>query len=221
MSRGNVIVLAILALVMSTILSPALAPNLIADIVPGFYEGVPCAWLRSGNDRADHQSLLGRSADQTALSVEIDAGPLPTDASGFLTLRITLINNTLGTLAIVYNPDQVITGDNGTSGIGLLFNPAINVPLGSGRVPQTTFPESDIRLLNPRQRCVHTVEIPAGNVLINPSFQAGQGRVSAFYRNNTPGQLVPRPGPTPIYPDQGLWTGFAVSNTEVIAVGAQ
>lgn len=219
MSKNRIYVGSILFMILATVVSPAAAPNFIASLMPGFYEGMPCTWLRSGDDRADHQSLLGRAADQTALGVEVDVGSLPADASGLLTVRVTLINNTLGTLAIVYNPDQIITGDNGTSGVGLVFNPALNVPLGPGRTPVTTFPESDIRLLGPRQRCVHTEEIPAGNILVNPSFQAGQGQVSAFYRNNTPGLVVPQPGPTPIYTDQGLWTGFAVSNAVLVTRG--
>lgn len=219
MRRSNVFVVIFLLWLLSVVFSPAIAPNFIASAIPGFYEGAPCTWLRTGSNRAAHQSILGRTRDPNALSVEVDVDPLPANPSGVLIVRVTLINNTLGTLAIVYNPQQIITGDNGTSGIGLIFNPALNIPLGPGRTPVQTFPEADIRLLGPRQRCVHTQEIPAGNILINPVFQAGQGQVSAYYRNNTPGLVVPQPGPTPIYPDQGLWTGFAVSNSELIAVG--
>ncbi|MGQ9907636.1 MAG: hypothetical protein ACUVS2_02255 [Candidatus Flexifilum sp.] len=219
MRRNNVFIITFLLGLLSVILSPAIAPNFIASAIPGFYEGAPCSWLRTGGNRAAHQSILGRTRDPNALSVEVDADPLPANPSGMLVVRVTLINNTLGTLAIVYNPQQIITGDNGTSGIGLIFNPALNIPLGPGRAPVQTFPESDIRLLGPRQRCVHTQEIPAGNVLINPVFQAGQGQVSAYYRNNTPGLVVPQPGPTPIYPDQGLWTGFVSSSPEMIPVG--
>lgn len=213
MNRNNVITAIILLAVLGVITSPSIAPNIVSRLLPGFYEGLPCEWLRTGEDRDRHQSILGRAATAEALSVEVDVSAIPADASGVMIVRVVLVNNTIGTLAIVYNPNQILVGDNGSSGIGLNFTPAVNVPLGAGRTAATTIPETDIRLLGPRQRCVHTLEIPAGNLAINPTFLAGQGLVAAYYRNNTPGQVIPQPGPTPIYTDQGLWTGFAVSNS--------
>lgn len=211
MNRSNIIVAIILLAVLSVLLRPNIVPNFTANFLPGFYEGTPCEWLRTGDDRAAHQSILGRTAGSDGLSIELDATGLPSDGSGVVLARIVMINNTVGTLAVVYNPTQVIVGDNGTSGLGLIFNPPLNIPLGTGRVSGGTIPEADIRVLGPGQRCVHTVEIPAGNLLSSPAFQNGQGLLSAFYRNNTPGVVSPQPGPTPIYTDQGLWTGFVSS----------
>jgi hypothetical protein len=69
-----------------------------------------------------------------------------------------------------------------------------------------------MRILGPRQRCVHTVEFPAGNVLLDRAITSGLVRVRAYYRNNAAGQVVQlTPVATPVFGDQGLWVGYVES----------
>lgn len=217
---SNVIVGLFLLVLLAVFASPTTLPSVLSDVFPGFYEGVPCQWLKTADNRANHQSLLGRGAvNPIALSVQTTA--IPTDASGFLYVRIIVANNSLGTVPFVYDPNAVIVGDNGTSGLGVIFSPGNSLFNGTRQDYGANIPESAIRLLGPRQRCVHTIEFPAGNVLIDPSLTSGTAQVRAFYRNNTNGAVTQPAGSiaTPIYNDLGLWTGFVESGPAIIPTG--
>jgi hypothetical protein len=185
---------------------PRYLPNLVSNLAPQLYETVPCASLRVANDRANHQSLLGR---QTPISLSVRTSGVPSDPAGTMWVTITVTNNGIGSVAFVYNPNQVIVGDNNTSGLGLIFNPPNSLTTGVARLDTSPMPEQNIRILTPRQSCLHTVEFPAGNVLIEPSLRSGNAQVSAFYRNNINGTITTSPIPqsTPVFRDQGLWTG--------------
>ncbi len=214
----NRIVGLILLVALVFISGPNILPRALSSLLPSvFYEGVPCAWLRRADDRANHQSLLGRAAPNP-ISVRVQVDPLPTDPSALWYVRIIVTNESLGTVPFVYSPNQVIVGDNDSSGIGLLFTPPNGLVTGGQRANTPVVPDSAIRLLGPRQRCVHTVEFPAGNVLIDGNIRAGLTQVRAYYRNNSRGQVVQPPGiaATPIFNDQGLWTGYVESNPVVI-----
>ncbi len=208
MRGGNRSIVAILFLVVlvSVALGPNTLPRLLSQAIPGFDQGVPCAWLRLGDDRAFHQSLLGRAAE-SPLSVSVRASTIPTKPDGFLIITVTLTNNSLGTVPIIFNPQQVIVGDNGSSGMGLIFSPANSLDLGFTRpADPASFPESNIHVLQPRQSCIYEADFPAGNVLIDPAASGGNAQVTAYYRSNGPGQVYPNPATpaTPIYYDQGL-----------------
>jgi hypothetical protein len=222
-TRSSSIIIAIFLLIgLAMIAGPNFIPRFVTNFIPTLYEAVPCEWLRRAENRAEHQSLLGRSA-ANPVGLRVQAGPLPTDAASSLFIRIVVTNNSLGTIAFVYNPLQVTVGDNGSSGLGLLFTPANSLDTGAVRQQANSFPESDLRLLGPRQSCVHVVEFPAGNVLVDPTVTSGSQQVRAFYRNNTRGQVVPTAGQiaTPIFNDQGLWTGYVESDPVVISVSTQ
>ena len=64
------------------------------------------------------------------------------------------------------------------------------------------------------------VQFPAGNVLVDPNIQAGRTTVRAYYRNNTPGPVIPPSDTTatPIFTNAGLWVGFVESPAVVIPV---
>src|SRR5690606_17592742 len=131
-----------------------------------------CDRLRTAENRGLHQSLIGRAAtDPFIMRVEPDT--FPTDGATPWTVRIIVINNTIGTIPFVYNPNQLIVGDEPTSsGVGLLFTPNIAMSLDSNgdTIPnariqsQTSFQDSDIRILGPRQRCVIRLSIPANQL---------------------------------------------------------
>lgn len=221
-SNNSFLVGAILLLLLLVFAGPNNLPRFVSAVFPSVYEGIPCAWLRTADDRANHQSLLGRSAENP-LTVRVVASTISRDPAGIFTVQIILTNESLGTVAIVYDPNEVIVGDNNTSGLGLIFTPQTSLTAGLGRQDSTTIPEDNIRLLGPRQRCVHTVEFPNGNVLIDPSLTGGSAQVRAYYRNNVRGQVVPPPGivATPIYNDQGLWTGLVTSDSVAIPIAPQ
>ena len=207
-----------LAMLMLLAMFAFYGPGLLSDVLPGVvYEGVPCQWLRLADDRANHQSLLGRGAPNPIV-LSVSTSPLPTTGDGILSVYITVANNSLGTVPFVYDPNAAIVGDNGTSGLGVIFNPGNSLSSGSRQDYGTNVPEQFLRLLGPRQRCVHTIEFPAGNVLIDSAVSSGTAQVRAYYRNNNAGGVVQPPGAlaTPIYADMGLWTGFVESDSVTI-----
>lgn len=212
-SNPNLIVGIFLLIILALFLSPNFLPRFISEIAPEIYSGVPCDWLRRADDRANHQSLLGRAVDNP-FELSVALGVFPQQGSDIWQIRITLRNNSLGTVPIIYDSAQVSIGDNGTSGMGLVFTPANSLQgqFARGAEPQA-FPETQIRLLGPRQSCIHTVEIPAGNVLVDPSLTGGTATVKAYYRGATRGAIVQSQASlaTPIYNDQGLWVGYTES----------
>ncbi len=218
----NMVVGMILLLLLLVIAGPGNLPRFISGIFPQFYEGIPCAWLRTAEDRGNHQSLIGRSAVDP-ISLRVVTSALPTDPAGSLIIQIIVTNNSLGTVPIIYNPDSVVVGDSGANGLGLIFTPPNGLTAGAPVTTGQTVAEANIRLLGPRQRCIHTEEFPAGNVLVDPSLTSGSAQVRAFYRNNTRGQVVQAQGAvaTPVYNDQGLWTGFVESDNVVIRLATQ
>ncbi len=214
----NIVLLSAAMFAVMVVIQPGRLTTLIANLVPGVYESVPCSSLRAAEDRAFHQSLIGRGAPNP-LALEVRASPIPASADGFLNIQIIVINTSLGTVPIVYDPNQVVIGDNGSSGLGLLFSPANSLSFNN-RVDPAVFADSQLRLLQPRQRCVHTVSIPAGNVLVDPALTSGQAQVQAFYRNASRGSTITAPGvlSTPIFRDQGLWIGAIQSAPGQIAL---
>ncbi|MEP7293606.1 MAG: hypothetical protein ABI835_17600 [Chloroflexota bacterium] len=218
----NIFVGLILVLLLAVFAGPSTLPRLLSNVIPQFYEGVPCAWLRTATDRAFHQSLLGRSA-VNPFSMSVQSTSLPADGSGSLLVNIVITNNALGTVPFVYDPLRVIVGDNGTSGLGVIFSPPNSLSAGAPRQDTGIVAEENLRLLGPRQSCVVTVEFPAGNVLPDPSVANGAAQVRSYYRNNNSGQIGQPANTlaTPIYRDQGLWTGYVESANVPIPLASQ
>lgn len=217
----NFVVGVFLLFLLSVLAGPNVAPRIISSLVPGFDEGVPCDRLRQASNRGQHQSLIGRAAD-SPLVLRVRTSPIPNSASGSLTIIVTITNQTLGTVPLLFNRNQIPITDNGTSGLGLIFTPPAQGLIGGTRNQDpATFPENDIYLLGPRQSCIYRVDFPAGNVIIDPNLTTGSAQVRAFYRGNAPGIVTQSPAATPIYNDQGLWTGFVQSDPVVIPLPAQ
>ncbi len=191
-------------LLLLVFVGPTVLPNLLSRTFPFVYEGAPCAWLRTANNRAAHQSLIGRAA-RDPLTIRVAAGAVPTTPDGFLRITITITNNSIGTIPFIYDPNEVIIGDDGSSGVGLLFDRAVNIQLGTFRQTAglATFPEAKIKLLNPRQRCVHTIDIPYARM--DQSFLTTPVTIRAYYRITTAGAAQSLVANEPfIFPDQGL-----------------
>jgi hypothetical protein len=206
----NALVGIFLLVLLAVFAGPGMLPRIISSIIPSADESIPCEWLRSGENRAEHQSLIGRSM-VNPISLRVRTSALPRTAEERLVINIIVSNDSIGTVAIYYNPTQVRLGDDGvTSGLGVVFNSPGGVPAG-GQGSGAAYPEADIRLLGPRQSCVHRIEFPA-NQYPDPSIGTGNATVKAYYRNTTRGISAPMSSlATPIFPDQGLWTGVAES----------
>jgi len=221
-NNPNLFVGLILLILLAVFAAPSTLPRFLSNIAPQFYEGIPCSWLRTADDRAFHQSLIGRAA-ANPLDLRIKTTTIPTDASQSLFVSIIITNNSLGTVPFVYSPQSVLVGDNNTSGLGVIFNPPNSLSAGQPRNYGSSIPETDLRLLGPRQSCVVTLEFPGGNVLVDPNIMSGRSAVKAYYRNNTSGQVIQPTNTvaTPIYPDEGLWTGYLESPSIVIPLASQ
>lgn len=209
-NNPNLLVGIFLLLLLAVFAGPNALPTLISRVFPDFDQGIPCDWLRQGTDRAQHQSLIGRAATNP-LALSVESSSIPNNPNGELVISILVINNSIGTVPIVYNPNQVIVGDNGTSGLGIIFNGPTSVTNNATRQDSASVPETNIRVLGPRQRCVHKVIFPYS--VLDANVGSGALQVRAYYRNNNRGQVSAPQGvaATPIYPDQGLWTGYVES----------
>src|SRR5262245_44466280 len=118
----NALVGIFLLVLLAIFAGPGMLPNLLPNIIPGADESIMCAWLRTGNERAQHQSLIGRTATNP-ISLRVRTSALPSSPGQTLQVNIVITNNSLGTVAFYYNPAQVRYGDDGvSSGLGLIPN---------------------------------------------------------------------------------------------------
>lgn len=206
-----------LLILLLAITGPNILPRLTSNL-PNVDEGVPCSWLREGEERAIHQSLIGRDAGLSPvapLSLNVVTDSLTTDQNDTLTVSITVVNNTIGTVPFLLTSDIVTVGlNNNQPGLGVVFNANTAVPpLGTTTV---TYPEEQIRLLSPRQRCVHRVSFQVSELAgILGGF--GSDTVTAYYRNGSRGTAQTTVNGQ-IYLDQGLWTGAVQSEPFTIPV---
>ena len=216
----NFLVGIFLLLLLAVFMGPNVLPRIITSVSPIIDEAIPCAWLSEGSDLANRQSLIGRAA-ANALTLEVRPKGIPLDPNGIFRVDIVVINQSLGTVPFIYNPNQVSIGDDGTSGLGIIFDPGNFQASNSGRSDPASFPAQNIKIMGPRQRCIHTIELPVGQ--LDENVRSGNAQVRAFYRINTPGQSVQAANTlaTPIYPDQGLDViagGFAESAAQQLVV---
>lgn len=190
----------ILLIVLGVFVGPNLLPEFISDLSPYFFAGVPCSRLPEAENLAAHQSIIGRSV-QDPILLEVSSTGIGDD--GILVVRLTITNSSLGMIPIVYDEDDitVITADDSTNGFGIIINPA---PIAGLRGRQAgnlgSYPEANIRMLGPRQKCDHSVQVTA-----SPQMITNGGTVLGYYRINTAGQQQPQKvGTRNIFPDQGL-----------------
>lgn len=200
---SNTVIGIILLVMLLVFVGPNVLPSLLSRTFPFLDEGVPCSILRTANNRAQHQSLIGRSAtDPLILRTNVGEVPQPGSTDEWI-IRITIQNNTIGTVPFVFNEDQVLTTDNQTSGVGILFNPPLALSNNAARTgTPASIPEDNIRLLGPRQRCVHRISFPA--TLANTNTIPANLTVTSYYRITTPGEIVSANVTGQVFTDQGL-----------------
>jgi hypothetical protein len=202
-------------LVLLAVLAPSVLPDLAGNVID---EGVRCAWLPEGEDRAVRQSLLARAVStrlEAPFDIDVVTNNFP-QPDRTLVVTITLTNRTLAPVPFLMAPNNlVIDPGGGDSGLGVSFNSS-NVA-----IPQTggSYPESRIHILGPRQRCVLRVQY-AFNQLQGILQGTGADTVVAFYRNGSRGATTPTLDGQQTYQDQGLWTGLIVSDPYTIPISA-
>ena len=199
-NNPNAFIGVILLVVLIVFILPERLPSFISDLSPQLFSGIPCARLPAAKNLAAHQSILGRQA-QDPLLLELTAGEI--DDEDGLMMRLSVTNTILGTVPIVFQQDNFVVAetDDDTDGFGIIIQPAPAAGLRERADPNPeTYVEGDIRLLGPRQNCVHAVELLASAVMI-----ADGGNASAYYRMRVAGAQQPqREGVRQIYADQGL-----------------
>lgn len=188
----------ILLIVLGVFVGPNMFPQFLSDLSPYIFAGVPCGRLPSANNLAAHQSVIGRSVENPLV---LELVPSAISAEGTMIIRLTVTNVSLGTVPLIYDATDVVTVDDNSNGFGIVINP----PTATGGIGRraaglTSYPEDNIKMLGPRQKCVHSFEVRPSQGMINSG-----GTAQAFYRVNTAGTNQPQdPGTRTIYPDQGL-----------------
>jgi len=203
---SNTVIGIILLVMLLVFVGPGVLPSLLSRTFPFVEEGVPCTSLQRANNRAAHQSLIGRQA-RNPLTLRTALEPIPANDNDPWIVRIIINNNTIGTIPFVFAENQVIVGDNGTSGVGIIVQTPDNQPftLNTDNTRQTqnvtSFPEDQIRVLGPRQRCIFRLELSAAEARNLPNGTT----IRSYYRITTAGVVQQNnPQATPIFNDQGL-----------------
>ncbi|GAB1420262.1 hypothetical protein MASR2M15_03510 [Anaerolineales bacterium] len=198
-NRNNLIIGLILLVALLVLLNPATLPKIFSDTIEFFDESVPCAYLPTANNRSAHQSVIARNT-KDSLSLTVRTSTIPVTNEGEFIIKVIMKNNSIGTIPIYYNENQIVKGDDGSNGLSIQFSPVIVPNIGT-RPPTDSFPETDIHLLGPRQSCVHTERI--GGQLIDKSVAAVT--VKATYRMTSPGQAFStNPAERVVFTDQGM-----------------
>ena len=190
----------ILLIVLLVFVLPGRLPQFIADLSPYFFGGIPCSRLPAARDLAAHQSVIGRSVEDP---LQLAVAPSKPDPNGALLVRLTVTNLSLGALPIVFQADNIVVAasDDGGNGFGFIVEPAPAAGLRGRQAPDPAgYTEPDIRLLGPRQRCAHALDLIASQDMIDNG-----GRIRAYYRMTVAGEHQTRDeGARSIYADQGL-----------------
>ncbi|NWF68878.1 MAG: hypothetical protein HXY40_07320 [Chloroflexi bacterium] len=191
--------------------------NLVSRAVPGLSIDTPCDWLRTSPNRGTNQSLLGRAATNP-LRLEVSSSAVPNAPGGTLTITVIVINRSLGTVPFLFNPTQVRVGDDGSSGLGIIFDATTALNSPGIRQDSGTYPPGDVRVLGPRQRCLYRAEFTFEQ--LQAAGFAGNSSVRAFYRINSAG-VAPQQAGGSIFSDQGFRQLFITSEPVLIPLASQ
>lgn len=190
----------ILLIVLLVFVLPDRLPQFISDLSPYLFAGIPCARLPAARDLAAHQSIIGRSVQDP---LHLAVAPTAPQESGALLIRLTVTNLSLGTLPVVFQEDNIVVAasDEESNGFGFIVEPELAEGTRGRQAPDPDgYEESDIRLLGPRQRCVHALDLLASQDMIDNG-----GTIRAYYRMSLPGEHQRQSEGVPlIYGDQGL-----------------
>ena len=188
-----------LLIVLGVFVVPNLLPQFIADLSPHLFASIPCDRLPAAADLPAHQSAIGRAV-QDPLLLEVAAADIGADDA--LLLRLTITNTSLGTVPLVYQADTIAVAgaEAAGDGLGIIIEPPPAFGSQEDRPSPASTSEAGVRLLGPRQKCSHSIEITAA-----PAMIAGGGTARAYYRISSAGDHPPQSaGARQIYDDQGL-----------------
>lgn len=190
----------ILLIVLLVFVLPDRLPQFISDLSPYLFAGIPCARLPAARDLAAHQSVIGRSVQDP---LHLAVAPAAPQENGALLVRLTVTNLSLGTLPIVFQEDNIVVAaaDDESNGFGFIVEPEPAEGTRGRQAPDPDgYEESDIRLLGPRQRCAHALDLIASQDMIDNG-----GSIRAYYRMSLAGvHQTQGEGARLIYADQGL-----------------
>jgi hypothetical protein len=187
--------------------------------------GIDCANLPVPSISGSNQSLLASQPNAgDALKLELVVDRQTVNPGEPMVFYVRFINDGLAPLTLYLTPQSAIFRFNNEE-IGILLfmqNLQTQRTIGENNAgsPPLVVPQQytidQLKSLGPRQRCSVRFEISYPR-LQAAGAAAGQYRAIVTYRNNTRGILPPVSGitPTPIFADQGVWTG-AVQSNEVI-----
>ena len=215
----NAMVGLFMLMLLAVLAGPNTLPRLISDVIPFADAGVPCDWLRTGEDRAYHQSLLGRDINtrtESPISLSVSTSSVATAQIGAFVITIEVVNKTLAPVPILVESNRLILSETSAeSGFGVTLNPA-SVIAASGEIGPG-YPEERIHILGPRQRCIHRVTVSnVDNAGFLSTLTVSNPTIKAFYRNNLPGQVTFVAEDQP-FVDQGLWVGVVESPPQSIS----
>ncbi len=212
--------IAIVALVFLLILA-------LPRLIPGTASGVDCGGMPIPRASGSNQSLLSSQIDPSALHLELAPDHVIINQGQPLDMEVRFINESVAPIVLFYDPVRV-TFRYTEQEAGILFS--IQTPDGRAlgvppnvRLPYPvlqSFAPDQLRILAPRSRCNVRVEIDPATLNAAQVIR-GDYRVTAVYRNPSRGAL-PAPGPltpTPVFRDQGVWTGQVQSNDILVTVG--
>lgn len=200
---------------------------LLTRFWPGVTSGVNCMNLPSADLGGSNQSILAQQVDANALLLELVTGNPQIVPGASLTMEVRFINASIAPLALALVPEEVVLRYSGQEA-GLVFSVR---EVATGRVlgeafnvrpavpARQQFTGGQVRILGPRSRCNLQLEFTPQRLSASGIAQ-GQYQFIAIYRNQFRGTLPPVAAltPTPIFRDQGVWTGEVRSNELYITI---
>ncbi len=215
----------------------------VPQVVPSLDRGAICTNLphpRGGNN----QSLLALSGnDHQDMELELDLlheaenerGDVLIPNGETLVLRLTFDNKDIGPVMLYINPNQYriqfYDEFEAANGLGVNFEirpVSADTPRRQAGVPEVAtgvFDLDDLYLLPATSQCYVEYRISTDVLAqLQPSVAVGEWRIRAYYRNSQRGVLIePTPQgsqstPTPMFDDQGVWTGSVRSNEVIFEI---
>lgn len=208
----------------------------VPRFLPWVGSGVNCEQLPVANIGGNNQSWLAvqqaqSGASANSLLIEIVAGSQTIAVGEQLTIYVRFINDSMAPISLFlprqpaifrYNNEEIgvlIFLQNTQTGqqVGEFAN--TNPPV----TPRQQYAADEVYSLQPRQRCTVRVDISPQRLQTAGAGQ-GQYRLVVVYRNTGRGALSPVTNqltPTPVFADQGVWTGQSRSNELLINIGVQ
>jgi hypothetical protein len=209
-------------------------------VIPSLDRGAVCTNLPSPQG-GNNQSLLALS-DGTAVPQEVEleleilndehkngVGDVEIQRGEDLMVRVTFQNNDVGPVTLFFLEDREVVGnfDNLSTqqSIGLMFefrelqgNSLLN-ETGVRQPPSqnsfSSYALEDLYMLSSKQKCYIDIRFSASRLEQLGLFVYPEYRIRAYYRNSSRGVPLPplaAPTATPMFTDQGVWTGTIQSN---------